>query len=83
MSEPTIIKSFPGREVDFFLRIHGHLPDQNCGDSFPFGTCKYSEGGEPINAMNEPVAILRQNPAYVEKEKAVQQKQEKWVKSQS
>ena len=66
------------REVAFFLRIHGHLPDANCGDSWPFGKCRYSVGGEPINAANDYVDKLRENPAYVEKEKAVQQAQAEW-----
>ena len=29
-----------GREVDFFLRLHRHLPDDLCG-GLPIGGCKY------------------------------------------
>ena len=31
--EPTIIKDLPGKEVDAHLKIHGHLPEENCCES--------------------------------------------------
>jgi hypothetical protein len=65
------------RDVSFFLRIHGHLPDRVCGDSFPFGKCLYSPNLEPINSANDYVEKLRKNPEYVLREKAVQEAQSK------
>ena len=67
------------REVSFFLRIHGHLPDTICGDSFPFGDCKYRPDLEPINSANDYVAELRKNPEYILKEKEVQEAQSKGI----
>ena len=58
------------REVDFFLRLHGHLPDQNCGGAAT-GACKYTPDGKAINELNDYVEKLRQDPEYVKKEKAV------------
>ena len=66
-----------GKEVDFFLRIHGHLPDQYCGERFPFGKCKYSPDGEPINMANDYVVELRMSESYREKERVVQEAQKK------
>lgn len=61
------------REVGFFLRIHRHLPDRHCGDAFPFGKCNYRPDGEPINAMNERVDELKKDPAFLVKEKEVEE----------
>ena len=67
------------KNVDFFLRIHGHLPDETCGATFPFGDCEYSplENKDPINALNERVAELRKDPEYVKLEKQVENAQSK------
>jgi hypothetical protein len=65
------------RDVSFFLRIHGHLPDTICGDSFPFGECLYRPDLEPINHKNDYVDKLRQNPEYAKKQKEVQEAQSK------
>lgn len=61
------------RQVAFFLRLHGHLPDENCGDPIPFGYCYYRPDLEPINAANQPVEELRQNPDYRQKEQEVEE----------
>lgn len=77
----TIIKD-PGkawREVDLFLRVHGHLPDQNCGAPWVFAKCKYTMNGEPINAQNEPVEDLRKDPKYIARENEVREEQKKWL----
>ena len=61
------------RNVSFFLRIHGHLPDQVCGSSdIVFGGCEYREDGIPINAANDYVERLRTTADYRDKEMAVQ-----------
>lgn len=68
--------SNPWRDVDFFLRIHGHLPDQICGRSdIVFGGCEYRKDGIPINAANDYVERLRTTPEYLEQERAVQEAQ--------
>lgn len=71
---PTvIIRDFKAmREVDFFLRLHGHLPDDKCGAS-PLASCNYREDGIAINRANEPLIELRENPEFVQKEKEVQE----------
>ena len=67
------------RDVDFFLRIHRHLPDQFCGDKFPFGKCNYRPDEEPINAMNERVDELKKDPLFLEKEREVEEAvKQKW-----
>ena len=58
------------RDVDFFLRLHRHLPDDYCGSS-PLGACNYRPDGEPINAMNERIDDLRKDPAFIVKEEEV------------
>ncbi len=70
---PTvIIRDFNAmREVDFFKRIHGHLPDDKCGAS-PLGICKYREDGYPINRANKIVEELMKNPKFRKKHDAVQ-----------
>ena len=66
---PTvIIKDFPGKNVDFFLRLHRHLPDGFCG-TLPIGGCKYRPDGKAINRMNEPLVELQKDPEFVKKEK--------------
>lgn len=59
------------RDVDFFLRLHRHLPDEHCGSAFPFGPCNYRPDGEPINGENQPLAELQRDSAFVAKEKEV------------
>lgn len=59
------------RDVDFFLRLHRHLPDEHCGSSFPFGPCNYRPDGEPINGGNQLLFELQQDPAFLVKEKEV------------
>ncbi len=66
------INSFPGRDVDFFLRIHRHLPDEKCG-GFPFGACNYRPDLEPLNAHNDYLSILQKNPIFLQKEKEVEE----------
>jgi len=70
------------REVDFFLRLHGHLPDQNCGGAAT-GACKYTPDGKAINELNDYVEKLRQDPEYVKKEKAVLAAQDRWLENNS
>lgn len=75
MREPTIIQKdafAPQREVSFFLRLHRHLPDRFCGES-AIGGCKYRLDGEAINGANQPVAELQKDPAFVAKEKEVEE----------
>ena len=77
----TFIKKDPfkaQREVAFFLRIHGHLPDNVCGES-PLAPCEYRKDGKPINRRNDYVDELRKNAAYCEKEKQVLDAQENGV----
>ena len=45
------------REVDFYLRLHRHLPDGICGRTI-FGPCFYRGDGEPINGLNDYVEKL-------------------------
>ena len=69
----TYIGSNPfqaSRDVDFFLRIHRHLPDSYCGGS-PLGNCKYRPDGIPINIDNDYVEELRKDPEFVKKEKEI------------
>ena len=61
------------RDVDFFLRIHRHLPDNYCGGS-PLRECKYRPDGIPINIDNDYVEELRKNPEFVKKEKEIEEK---------
>lgn len=58
------------RDVDFFLRLHRHLPDYICGKS-PVGKCFYRIDGKAINRQNDYVDKLQQNPEFVKKEKEI------------
>lgn len=58
-------------EVDFFLRLHRHLPDKICG-GLSIGSCFYRKNGEAINCQNDYVKKLQKNPEFVKKEKEVQ-----------
>ena len=58
------------REVNFFLRIHRHLPDANCG-GFLLGNCFYRKDGVPINIQNDYVEKLQENPEFIKKEQEV------------
>ena len=69
------------REVDFFLRLHGHLPDLNCGE-LATGPCKYTPDGRAINEFNQHVEELRKDPEYVKSEEAVQRAQLRWFEGQ-
>ncbi len=60
------------RDVDFFLRLHRHLPDDFCGRS-PIGECKYRSDGVAINWQNDYVSELQKNPEFVKKEKEVEE----------
>jgi len=62
------------REVDFFLRLHRHLPDGICGGS-PLSPCEYREDGKAINEMNDYVEKLQQDPVFRQKEKEVEKAQ--------
>lgn len=66
-------KSFhpAGTGVEFFLRLHRHLPDRHCGLN-PFAPCEYREDREPINIRNERVDELKKDPAFVAKEQEVE-----------
>ena len=66
----------PQREVSFFLRLHRHLPDYFCGDS-PLSGCKYRPDGNAINMMNERLDDLQKDPAFVAKEKEIDDAVEK------
>ena len=71
MPKPTIINApLPGKNVDFFLRIHRHLPDAYCGES-PLGDCNYRVDHVAINHMNAPLVELRKDPEFVKKEAEV------------
>lgn len=81
------IRELPGykvhREIDFFLRLHRHLPDNICGGTTADGrydptcNCMYREDGEPINVANDYVDKLQKDPKFREKEKEVKQAVEK------
>ncbi len=75
----VIIKDFPGKNVDFFLRLHRHLPDGHCGLS-PLGRCNYRGGKRALNWKNKRVVELQKNPRFVEQEKEVKEAVEKWWK---
>jgi hypothetical protein len=68
------------RDVDFYLRLHRHLPDDKCGHSDPFSKCDYREDGIPINFMNDYVEELRKDPEWAKKEQEVQEAVEKHFK---
>lgn len=75
---PTvIIRGDLGKEVDFFLRLHRHLPDEICGgvdrngEYVPFGNCIYREDGQPINVANDYVDKLQKKEEFRAKEKQV------------
>jgi len=59
------------RDVDFFLRLHRHLPDKICG-GLPFGNCFYRKDGKPINVGNDYVSELQKNPRFRKKEKEIE-----------
>ena len=71
MKKILYIKNFPGKQVDFFLRLHRHLPDRICGGS-AIGACFYRKDGCPINAQNDYVEKLKQDPMFVKKEQEVE-----------
>jgi len=71
MNEPIIVDFSAQREVSFFLRLHRHLPDEICGDS-PLGACNYREDRVAINAQNDYLEKLQQDPIFVKKEKEVE-----------
>lgn len=72
------------RDVDFYLRLHGHLPDFFCGEAIPFGKCNYREDGKPINVANDYVEKLRQDPEYRKKEKEVKEAvNKKWEENKT
>jgi len=72
MSTTTISDPFRhGREVDFYLRLHRHLPDDNCSESIPFTVCHYRPDLTPINKANDYVERLQQDPEFVKKEQEV------------
>lgn len=60
------------RDVDFFLRLHRHLPDDLCG-GIPISGCKYRPDGRAINAQNDYVSELQKNPEFVKKEKEIEE----------
>jgi len=66
------------RNVAFFLRIHGHLPDDVCGKD-PISPCEYREDGRPINWRNDYVEKLRKNPEYRKAEQEVLEAQKNGV----
>ena len=60
------------RNVDFFLRIHRHLPDVYCGESgYPFGDCRYRADKIPINIKNDRLDELQKDSEFVQKEKEI------------
>lgn len=65
-----------GGEIDFFLRLHRHLPDKVCGES-PLSPCEYREDGIPINVANDYIEELQKNPDFRQKEKEVKEAQKK------
>lgn len=66
-------KSFQSQKVvNFFLRIHRHLPDKFCGGS-PLSNCKYRPDGIPINIANDCVEELQKDPIFRQKEKEVEE----------
>ena len=70
------------KEVDFFLRLHRHLPDDICG-GYAIGKCNYREDGRAINAQNDYVEKLQQDPDFLKKEKEVEKAVLKGVKLSS
>ena len=60
------------KEVDFFLRLHRHLPDDICG-GYAIGKCNYREDGVAINAQNDYVEKLRNDPGFLKKEKEIEE----------
>jgi hypothetical protein len=65
----------PGAEVDFFLRLHRHLPDEHCGES-ALSACKYAPDGIPINVENAPVKERQKDPQFRKREQAIQDAQQ-------
>ncbi len=71
--KPFVIKDNGAfREVDFFLRLHRHLPDDFCG-GLAIGKCNYRPDGIAINAQNDYVEKLQKDPEFVRKEKEVEE----------
>ena len=64
------------KEVDFFLRLHRHLPDQICGGN-PISNCEYRKDGVPINISNDYVEELQKDPDFRQKEKEVLEAQKR------
>lgn len=65
------------RDVDFFLRLHCHLPDDYCG-GLAIGNCEYrrliSHVSMPINIENERIDTKRrESPGFIEEEKKIQE----------
>ena len=82
--KPTIIHrdAFKAqREVDFFLRLHRHLPDGFCGGT-PISGCNYRPDGIAINEMNDYVSELQKDSVFVAKEKEIKQAvRAKWIEN--
>jgi hypothetical protein len=70
---PTVINRFPGQDVDFFLRIHRHLPNALCGNVF--GDCHFSPRADkfPLNMANRPIEECREDEDFVKQEEQIQQ----------
>ncbi len=60
-----------GRQVDFYLRLHRHLPDKNCSERTPFTICHYRPDLVPINKANQRVVELQKDPEFRKKEQEV------------
>ena len=80
-NKPVKIIRPAGQQVDFFLRLHRHLPDNFCG-GIPISGCKYRSDGRAINAANDYLEKLHKDPEFLRKEKEVEEAVEKKSKTQ-
>lgn len=65
------------KDIAFFLRIHGHLPDRKCGGG-AFGPCYYMKDLEAINSLNEHEEDLIERPEYPAKKAELLRKVEEY-----
>ncbi len=70
MDKPIKIFKPAGQQIDFFLRLHRHLPDRFCGGMYE---CKYRSDGIPINAANDYLEKLHKDSEFLRKEKEVEE----------
>lgn len=73
--KPAIIheSNFNGfKDVDFFLRLHRHLPDEVCND-INILKCNYRKDKKPINIQNDYLKKLQKDPEFLKREKEIEE----------